>query len=457
MSIEELEQTIYSFSGLTELLAIASINRSQQRVIKKIAAAIITNHFKRHRYNGISLSEQLLSKNALAIASQLTLKTGYSPQRELTHTLPTMPYSVVHAPHAHEFLVQPNTRHNIHLRLDRPNRQIRSQLLEGHACTVSVMAYAPNGKTIITGSNDASIIVWRKSTAQQWHSCHHYQAHRTHVSSLAHHPTQEEFVTGGAWDRTVYTWTRQENGEYHCHRYAHHHIGGITVIAYDPLGRYFVTGAHDHRVAVWTSHEGRYHPCMLVSEHTSTLSHLCHHPLGRYFITVSNEGTAQLWNKTTKNTWRSITKLCKQSASETHITAIAHHPGKNEVLVGFANGLVQQWDTENPHRFFQSTVLAYSNTPRVVPVTCLRYNPDASCILIGNSQGIMYLNEKNQKGLWEKKQTLNQHQAPITDITFSPDGLYLVSTSTDQRCRLWTRTSSKNLKSNATKIACTVQ
>jgi WD40 repeat protein len=76
------------------------------------------------------------------------------------------------------------------------------RVLEGHKAPVYSIAFSPDGKHIVSGSNDHTVRVWNAVTFEHLAQL---DGHENWVSSVAFSPDSKHIVSG-SYDRTVRVW-----------------------------------------------------------------------------------------------------------------------------------------------------------------------------------------------------------------------------------------------------------
>ena len=111
------------------------------------------------------------------------------------------------------------------------------------------MAFSPDGKRIVTGSEDKTVKVWDAETGQEVLAL---KGHTDDVSSVAFSPDGKRIVTGSE-DRTVKVWDAETGQEVLALK---GHTDGVRGVAFSPDGKRIVTGSGDRTVKVWDADDG---------------------------------------------------------------------------------------------------------------------------------------------------------------------------------------------------------
>jgi WD40 repeat protein len=109
---------------------------------------------------------------------------------------------------------------------------------------------SPDGRRIVSGSWDKSVIVWDLETGTP---IHRLTGHQGSVWSVAVSPDGRRVVSGSD-DSTVAIWDLETGTQ--IHRLTGHR-DQVNSVAVSPDGRRIVSGAYDQTVAVWDIDSGQ--------------------------------------------------------------------------------------------------------------------------------------------------------------------------------------------------------
>ncbi len=108
------------------------------------------------------------------------------------------------------------------------------------------VAFSPDGKTLASGSEDKTVILWDVTTRQPMGEP--LRGHKYGVSSVAFSPDGKTLASG-SWDQTVILWevtTRQPMGDP-----LRGHKDGVFSVAFSPDGKTLASGSQDATVILW--------------------------------------------------------------------------------------------------------------------------------------------------------------------------------------------------------------
>ncbi|MBQ4396499.1 MAG: TIR domain-containing protein, partial [Clostridia bacterium] len=132
---------------------------------------------------------------------------------------------------------------------------MKNLLCQGHSGSVTSVAFAPDGKTFLSGSYDNTVRVWDSATGQCLRVC---EGHSDDVNAIAFAPDGKTFLSGSG--DAVRVW---DSATGQCLRICEGHRRGVRAVAFAPDGKTFLSGARDRTVRVWDSATGQ---CLRVCE-----------------------------------------------------------------------------------------------------------------------------------------------------------------------------------------------
>ncbi len=113
------------------------------------------------------------------------------------------------------------------------------------------IAYSPNGRHIISGSDDTTIRIWDAETGAD--IVYPLKGHTGPVCSVAYSPNRQYIISGSS-DMTIRIWdadTGAAVGEP-----LEGHVDEITSIVYSPNGQHIISASDDRTIQIWDSKTG---------------------------------------------------------------------------------------------------------------------------------------------------------------------------------------------------------
>jgi len=194
-------------------------------------------------------------------------------------------------------------------------RQLRP--LVGHSGNVSAVAYAPDGKSVLTGSEDNTVRLWDPATGKQLRL---FES-GGQVHSVAFSPDGRAVLSGGE-SAPAHLWNAATGKELQRFGSFGAYVMGV---AFSPEGRFVLTGNLDNTTILWDTASGKqvrtfgevYRPNttpkpgdfpphgIAFDSQPRWVSSVAFSPDGRFVLAGNQDGTAQMWECATgKESWR---------------------------------------------------------------------------------------------------------------------------------------------------------
>jgi WD40 repeat protein len=165
----------------------------------------------------------------------------------------------------------------------------------GHSGWVVSVAYSPDGKHIVSGSNDKTVRIWDAETGAA--VCDPLLGHSGRVDSVAYSPDGKHIVSGSG-DKTVRIWNA-ETGAAVCDP-PPGHSGWVVSVAYSPDGKHIVSGSNDKTVRIWNAETGAA-VCDPLLGHSSCVYSVAYSPDGKHIVSGSGDNTVRIWDADTSD------------------------------------------------------------------------------------------------------------------------------------------------------------
>ncbi len=277
-----------------------------------------------------------------------------------------------------------------------------------HAVTVAV--FSPNGKIVLTGSEDKTARLWDTASGQPLGEPFEHQGT---VWSVAFSPDGRKILTGDdagtarLWDAA----TGQLLGP------PLEHQGKVLSVAFSPDGTTALTSSDD-KAQLWDVASRRPIGKPLVCG--KEVQSVAFSPDGRIAVTGGFYSQARLWDARTGAPFDKL--LAADSAR-----AVAFGPDGRTIVTSFDDGTVRLWDAE-------------TGEPKMPPlrqqqrVQCVAISPDGKTLLSGSHDGTARLWQVDTgRPIGESL----QHQGQLAAVGFSPDSQIALTSSLDNTARLW--------------------
>jgi WD40 repeat protein len=298
--------------------------------------------------------------------------------------------------------------------LDWANRPDRGDpclmTLTGHDGPVSSCGFSPDGRFIVSGSEDRSARLWNAETGKEL-AC--VRAHKGSVRAALFLPDGKTIVTG-AGDASLKLW---DPGLGVVQGDLVGHTTGIVAAACSPDGRRLVSASRDRSLIVWdvasrqkvrTLKIGEVWACDWSGD-------------GRLIASGGGDGRLELWDAETG-------ALCGTLTGHRHeVRAVAFSPDGRHLVSGSADDTVKIWDRDRLCEI--ATLVGHDGSVQACAVS-----PEGRLIASASADRTIRIWELESGRL---RVTLAGHSRPVHSCAFSPDGARLVSGAGDGTLKVW--------------------
>ncbi len=292
----------------------------------------------------------------------------------------------------------------------------------GHQGEVTSVAFSPDGRTALSGSDDNMLKLWDVSTGKEIRS---FVANQYGVHSVAFSPDGRTALSGG-YDKMLKLWDVSTGREI---RGFVGHQGQICSVAFSPDGRMALSGSRDNTLKLWDVSTGG--EIRSFSGHRNWVNSVAFSPDGRMALSGSSYAELELWDVSTGREIRSFV------GHQYGVYSVAFSPDGRTALSGSDDNMLKLWDVSTGKEI-RSFV---GHQDRVLGVA---FSPDGRTVLSGSADNMLKL-----WGVSTGRETRSfvGHQGWVGPVAFSPDGRTALSGGDDSMMKLWDVSTGNELRS----------
>jgi WD40 repeat protein len=298
----------------------------------------------------------------------------------------------------------------------------------GHSDWIRSLAFSPDSKTVLSGSNDRTVRLWNLETGRLLYLL---TGHRERIKCVGISPDGLLLscsVDGQVrlWDRNLLTHRKTGN----CRYVVKASSKTITLVntlpvSPNPQRPIFATGAEHGKVSIWNLETGQWQ--RTISAHSSPVLSLAFNAEGRWLASGSQNKTIKLWD---------LDKAEEQplyvigNAHLSQVLSLAINSQQQILVSGGADRTIKLWDLATGKARSPVHILEGHSGQ----VWCVAVSPDGAKIASASADFTVKLWD-SQTG--ELRQTFTGHLGEVRTVAFSPDGALLASGGDDFEVKLW--------------------
>lgn len=164
---------------------------------------------------------------------------------------------------------------------------LENYTLSGHSDIVTSLSFSPDGKFLLSASEDRMLRIWDMSTRQ---CVNVLEGHKRMVQHVAWSP-QNNILASASWDNTIRIWNAYTGK---CVHILNHHNRNVLYVSFNIQGNRLVSSSNDHSICVWNVDNG-----VLLSTldgHNDSVNAVVFSDNGKLIASVSDDHTIRIWD-----------------------------------------------------------------------------------------------------------------------------------------------------------------
>jgi WD40 repeat protein len=293
-------------------------------------------------------------------------------------------------------------------------------VLAGHDGSVAGAAFSPDGKCIVTASEDKTARLWDAETGKQILVL---SGHTDAVNSAAFSPDGKRIVTASN-DKTARLWNAKTGEQI---AVLAGHEGEVTSAVFSPDGKRIVTASIDKTARLWDADSG----ILIVSftGHTGSVTGAAFSPDGKRIVTSSWDKTIGVWNAETGKVIGAL------RGHTDFVNSAAYSPDGKRIVSTSSDTTIGLWNAETG--FLLGVLRGH-----VDAVNAAVFSPDGKRIATASSDTTVRLWDVDTDN---PSRVLKNHEGAVLTASFSPDGKRIVTASYDKTARVWDANTGKQI------------
>lgn len=309
------------------------------------------------------------------------------------------------------------------------NPKSHPEPLIGHSDWIRSLAFSPDGKTILSGSNDKTVRLWDIETGQLRHLL---TGHQERVKCVGFSPSGQLFLSCSAdskvraWDQTHLSHKKTGDRRYTV-KASSSPVTLVNTLPISPVTErsIFATGAENGKISIWDLETGEWR--RTIQAHTSSVLSLVFSSDGQWLVSGSHNRSIKLWDLDSPS---EQPVYVISNAHLNQILSLAINSQRQILVSGGADRTIKLWDLMTGKERSPKHILEGHSGQ----VWCVAISSDGTKLASASADFTVKL-WNAETG--ELLQTFAGHLGEVRTVTFSPDGKFLASGGDDLEIKLW--------------------
>ena len=302
--------------------------------------------------------------------------------------------------------------------------------MPGHPGDVTSAAFSPDGRHIVTASDDNTARLWEPGSgaglSTKWRTVAILSGHTGEVRSAAFSTDGRRILTASD-DRTARLWEFSSlpgpSTEWRTIATLSDHTDRVLNATFSPDGHRIVTASDDGTARLWepgswAGPNAEWRTIATFSGHTGPVVSAAFSPDGARIVTASSDRTARLWDADGR-------PLATLSGHIRGVRMAVFSPDGRRILTASYDQTARLWDADGKPL---ATLAGHTDT-----VWSAAFSPDGARIVTASDDRTARLWDADGKPI----ATLQGHTDAVVSAAFSPDGAVIITASADRTARIW--------------------
>ena len=281
--------------------------------------------------------------------------------------------------------------------------------LKGHTKGVKYAAFNPDGKQIITVSNNVfgnNIKIWDTQTGQE---IRELRGHTVAVNFASFSPDGKRIIAASG-DKTITIWDTQTGEELR----KYEQFENVDSVTFSPDGNRIVSISNSlfgHTVQIWDAYTGQ--GLKELKGHTKVINSAVFSPNGKYIVSASDDGTVRIWDS---RTGEQIGDVLKGHTAKVEYATFS--PNGRQIVSASEDKTIRIWDA---HPGVETKI--HEGSPAA-------FNPDGNRIVSASNEQLFTIRKwdvRTGQETWK----LEEHVSEVRSADISLDSKIIVSSSWD--------------------------